>query len=223
MSYVRGADYYGSAPSQALHGVLHQDWELFLEATAHAQLGWTESVVAHQVAELVRGKLSHNLIDAFDTAARRTDVAHLLSQVHSLTLVLHRRSVPHPPLSLSQRIAAGIPNARLVILEGESIAPFLGDTEAVLRAIDDFLGDNKTLTPEDTAHSSTESLPGLLSQRELEVLGLITDGLSNQDIADKLVISVGTVRTHLSRIYSKLEVRSRTQAIARARELGLLV
>jgi DNA-binding CsgD family transcriptional regulator/pimeloyl-ACP methyl ester carboxylesterase len=223
MSYVRGADYYGSAPSQALHGILHQDWELFLEATAHAQLGWTESVVAHQVAELVRGKLSHDLIDAFDTAARRTDVAHLLSQVHSLTLVLHRRSVPHPPLSLSQRIAAGIPNARLVILEGESIAPFLGDTEAVLKAIDAFLGDNKTLTPEDTAHTSAESLPGLLSQRELEALGLITDGLSNQDIADKLVISVGTVKTHLSRIYSKLEVRSRTQAIARARELGLLV
>jgi pimeloyl-ACP methyl ester carboxylesterase len=125
MSYARGADYYGSALSQALHGVLHQDWELFLEAMSHAQLGWTESVVAHQVAELLRGRFSHDLIDAFDTAARRTDVAHLLSQVHSPTLVLHRRSIPHPELSVSQRIAAGILDARLVILEGESIAPFL--------------------------------------------------------------------------------------------------
>jgi LuxR family transcriptional regulator, maltose regulon positive regulatory protein len=94
----------------------------------------------------------------------------------------------------------------------------------VLRAIDDFLGDNRSLTlPQDTAQPSTEPLSGLLSQRELEVLRLITEGLSNQNIADKLVISVGTVKTHLSRIYSKLEVRSRTQAIARARELGLLV
>jgi ATP/maltotriose-dependent transcriptional regulator MalT len=126
-------------------------------------------------------------------------------------------------LGLSQHIAAGIPYARLVVLEGESIAPFLGDTEAVLKAIDDFLDDNRSLTsPGDTAHTSTESLSGLLSQRELEVLHLITDGLSNQSMADNLVISVGTVKTHLSRIYSKLEVRSRTQAIARARELGLL-
>jgi LuxR family maltose regulon positive regulatory protein len=61
-----------------------------------------------------------------------------------------------------------------------------------------------------------------LSERELEVLGLIADGLSNQRIADQLVIALGTVKAHTSSIYGKLGVRSRTQAVARARELGLL-
>lgn len=61
-----------------------------------------------------------------------------------------------------------------------------------------------------------------ISEREQGVLELIARGLSNQDIADKLHISLHTVKTHARRINAKLEVRSRTQAIVRARELGLL-
>jgi len=61
-----------------------------------------------------------------------------------------------------------------------------------------------------------------LSERELEVLRLIAAGLSNQEIADKLVISIRTVKKHVQNIHGKLDVRSRTQAIARARELNLL-
>jgi len=60
------------------------------------------------------------------------------------------------------------------------------------------------------------------SERELEVLALIATGLSNQEIAEKLVISLNTVKAHINRIYNKLDVSSRTQAIARARELKLL-
>jgi LuxR family transcriptional regulator, maltose regulon positive regulatory protein len=61
-----------------------------------------------------------------------------------------------------------------------------------------------------------------LSARELEVLRLIADGLSNRAIAGTLFLSVGTVKSHAHNIYLKLEVQSRTQAIARAREVGLL-
>ncbi len=61
-----------------------------------------------------------------------------------------------------------------------------------------------------------------LSERELEVLGLIAAGLSNPEIADRLVISLGTVKRHVNHIYGKLAVRSRTQAIAKARALRLL-
>jgi LuxR family transcriptional regulator, maltose regulon positive regulatory protein len=61
-----------------------------------------------------------------------------------------------------------------------------------------------------------------LSPRELEVLRLLADGRSNQAIAAELVISLDTVKRHLSHLFSKLEVANRIQAVARARELGLL-
>jgi len=61
-----------------------------------------------------------------------------------------------------------------------------------------------------------------LSERELEVLHLLAAGLSNQEIAQKLFISLNTVRTHTKNINTKLNVHSRTQAAARAKELGIL-
>ena len=65
-------------------------------------------------------------------------------------------------------------------------------------------------------------LPEPLSKREQEVLQLIAAGRSNEEIAAELFIAVSTVKTHLIKIYGKLEVRRRTQAIARARQLKLL-
>ncbi len=69
-----------------------------------------------------------------------------------------------------------------------------------------------------TLHETVEPL----SDREREVLQLIADGLSNQDIAARLYISLNTVRSHTKTLFNKLEVHSRTQAMARAQELGLL-
>lgn len=62
----------------------------------------------------------------------------------------------------------------------------------------------------------------LLTDREIEVLGLVEQGMTNRAIADELILSVGTVKWYLSQIYSKIGVSSRTQALARVRELGLL-
>lgn len=67
-----------------------------------------------------------------------------------------------------------------------------------------------------------EQLIKLLTARELEVLKLIAAGDSNQSISEKLVISVSAVKKHSGNIYSKLAVNSRTQAVLRARQLGLL-
>jgi len=61
-----------------------------------------------------------------------------------------------------------------------------------------------------------------LSQRELEVLHLIADGLTNRELAERLVISLSTVKGHTANIYSKWGVNNRTQAAARARELGII-
>jgi LuxR family maltose regulon positive regulatory protein len=61
-----------------------------------------------------------------------------------------------------------------------------------------------------------------LSDRELEVLRLVAAGLSDKQAAEKLFIAVGTVKRHLNSAYGKLGVHSRTQALARAKELGWL-
>jgi LuxR family transcriptional regulator, maltose regulon positive regulatory protein len=65
-------------------------------------------------------------------------------------------------------------------------------------------------------------LPEPLSGRELEILQLVAVGKSNRRIATELFVSVGTVKTHLNNLYRKLNARSRTQAVARARELNLI-
>jgi LuxR family maltose regulon positive regulatory protein len=72
-----------------------------------------------------------------------------------------------------------------------------------------------------TARPATD-LPEALSARELEVLQLIAAGKSNRRIASELFVSVGTVKTHLNNLYRKLDSHSRTQAVARARDLELL-
>jgi len=61
-----------------------------------------------------------------------------------------------------------------------------------------------------------------ITKRELEILGLIADGLSNREIAERLFVSENTVKTHSSRLFDKLNARRRTQAVQRGKELGLI-
>lgn len=61
-----------------------------------------------------------------------------------------------------------------------------------------------------------------ISQREYEVLQLMSEGMSNQEIGDKLFISLPTVKTHSTNLYMKLDVKRRTQAVQRAKELQLI-
>lgn len=75
---------------------------------------------------------------------------------------------------------------------------------------------------QESKQAATGELLESLSDREMEVLRLIAANFSNQDIADTLVVSLNTVKTHVQRLYGKLSVNSRLEAVERARELGLL-
>jgi LuxR family maltose regulon positive regulatory protein len=73
------------------------------------------------------------------------------------------------------------------------------------------------------AESIEHPMSSPLTSRELEVLHLIAEGHSNREIADRLVIGVSTVKKHLSHIFEKLDVQNRTQAVAYARTLRIVI
>jgi len=111
---------------------------------------------------------------------------------------------------VGQLLAAFGPSTMLRTGTGE---PESGPVGAALRQAQDAAA--QEATPAFTFHE-------VLTERELEILRLIDAGLSNREIAEALYISLNTVKTHTKSLYSKLNVRSRTQAIKRARDLKLL-
>jgi LuxR family maltose regulon positive regulatory protein len=76
--------------------------------------------------------------------------------------------------------------------------------------------------PPAVAEPADQAMVEPLSAREMEVLRLVSLGLSNQEIADELVIAIGTVKRHITNINGKLGVASRGKAVAAARDLGLI-
>ena len=106
----------------------------------------------------------------------------------------------------------GLPMAKL-LSEAASRGVMADYVSKLLTAFED---DRQTTEP------SPSSLAEPLSQRELDVLRLIAEGLSNQEICERLFLALDTVKGHNRRIFNKLQVQRRTEAIVRARELGLL-
>lgn len=111
----------------------------------------------------------------------------------------------------AQGIAATQGAAGLYV--GQLLAALKGEAEARKRRVPETLP---------SVPLAAQPLPDPLTERELEVLRLLAAGLGNKEIAETLVIALSTVKQHLKNIYAKLGVHSRIQAVAQARELGLL-
>ncbi len=135
--------------------------------------------------------------------------------------------------SLEEALALGEPEgyARVFIDEGPPMASLLGEVVArgvarayAARLLAAFDGDQLpgAAMPAPAVASPVESLVEPLTERELEVLRLIAEGRSNREIADRLYLALSTVKGHNQEIFGKLEVQRRTEAVARATELGLL-
>ena len=118
---------------------------------------------------------------------------------------------------------------RLFVDEGRPMAHLLSEA-AALGMLPDYLGKLLAVCEaEEQQREDTSSLPPPaqpliepLSQRELEVLHLMAQGLSNQEMSERLFLALSTVKGHNRNIFGKLQVQRRTEAVARARELGLL-
>jgi class 3 adenylate cyclase len=145
-TYARAADWLRSPHVQAVRASMDKDWAFFAEAVAHTLLGWSAGEPARRYAALVRDSVSPESLQAvIIPAINQFDVTPLLPQVRSPTLVLYRRQY-YLDDDVARGLASRIPDARLVLLEGESGAPYLGDVEAALTAIDEFLGEEETAT-----------------------------------------------------------------------------
>ncbi|MCI0835120.1 MAG: helix-turn-helix transcriptional regulator [Chloroflexi bacterium] len=110
---------------------------------------------------------------------------------------------------------AGSPSYLAYLLKEEGVEPETPSARSVAADLTEPRGDAARA-------AALASLPEPLSDRELEVLALIASGASNQQIAEHLVVSMSTVKSHINRTYRKLGVNSRTQAVARSRQLGLV-
>lgn len=150
-----------------------------------------------------------------------------------------RDDIPSAFTPLERALALAEPEgyARLFVDEGPPMARLL--SEAVARGVMlDYTGsllalyeaeeqksEQRSTRPQVSStvlSSSEQPLIEPLSPRELEVLALLDQGLSNREISERLYLALSTVKGHNRNIYAKLQVQRRTQAVARARELGLL-
>jgi class 3 adenylate cyclase len=141
-SGARTTDVTGGPQFQALLQLANADWEIFTETLAHVGFGWSAGEQARRYAALIRESVTQEGLLAL-LSAPDIDATELLPQVRSPTLVLHRREAPFPSVDTARGLASRIPDARLALLEGGSGTPTLGDREAVLDAIDDFLGEGE--------------------------------------------------------------------------------
>lgn len=177
----------------------------FIPGGSDEQLQWFN--------ELCRKTTSPALAGPLLRARAETDVTPLVAQVRTPTLILHSRDDVVVPIAEGRFLATEIPGAQFVELDSRNHVllehePAWGRfTEAVLA----FSGQG--------AAPSTRAFDEL-SPRERETLSLLTGGLSNSEIAERLGISEKTVRNHLSHLFDKLGVWSRAQAIVFARDHG---
>jgi len=145
-SYARVSDWSRSPQIQAVRSLLDKDWEVYTETVAHVAFGWSAGEEARRYAAFMRESMTQEAAQAAFAASAEYDVTALLPQLRVPTLVVHRRQVPFPDVGVARHLASRVPGARLLLLEGASLAPFLGDTEAVLAAIDEFLGEGEEAT-----------------------------------------------------------------------------
>jgi pimeloyl-ACP methyl ester carboxylesterase len=178
---------------------------------AHWGLGWkalTRAFVTDATAEEVEALNKVMWASASATVAARllevyyhTDIRALLPAIRARTAVLHREADQGTRFELGREVATLIPGATLVPLPGSSHLFYHGDWLPVLDAVLDFLPEPASPGP-------------LLTSRELEVAGLIAEGLTNKAIARRLSVAPRTAEAHVENIRRKLQVRSRAQIAA---------
>ena len=209
-AYARGVDVAPADVRAAVVAAIRSHWGLGSRLLAQSFLGDDTDGAQARLARLQREST-----DA-ETAARllefvySVDVTADVPNVAAPAVVLHRRFDRAVPYALGRELAAALPDATFVPLAGKAHLPWYEDSDAVVRAC-------RGVSAAPAAEESR-----LLSEREREVLGLVARGLTDEEIAEQLVLSPHTVHRHVANIRRKLGSTSRTAAVAEAARLGLI-
>jgi pimeloyl-ACP methyl ester carboxylesterase len=202
----------GAAPAElreAIVATVRAHWGAGSRMLADVWVPGTDAETREQFVALQRAAADAETAAAVLEAIYATDIRAELAGVRAPTVVLHRREDRAIPFALGRDLAARIPGARLVALDGEIHLAWLGDSAAVLAALGE-------------AAPVSAAADGPLSEREREVLRLVADGLSDAEIAERLVVSPHTVHRHVANIRTKLRQPSRAAAAAQAVRDGLI-
>jgi DNA-binding CsgD family transcriptional regulator/pimeloyl-ACP methyl ester carboxylesterase len=177
----------------------------FIPDATHEQLDWFNDLCLKTAAP----EMAVRLLEA----RMAVDITDLLGQLRVPTLVMHARRDEVVPFSEGHSLASAIPGAAFISLDSSNHVLLANEPawQAFKQAMLDFVGIRPTL-----ALADLDSL----TRRESQVLALLSRGMANEEIAGRLHISEKTVRNHLSKVYQKLGVSSRTQAIVKAGGLG---
>lgn len=159
-------------------------------------------------------EVAWNLLDELEQDARHTNRVETLIKVLILK-ALASSSSASALKALEAALELGIPEGyrRVFLDEGEKVLSLLEGMRGRSELVMPLLGSK-------TEKNKNEQM--ILTTRELEILGGMAEGMSNKEIGQRLFISAGTVKAHSAAIYRKLDVENRTEAIARAKDLGLI-
>jgi len=215
---TRSDDYpWGSDPerSAALQTLIRAEWGTGSRILTNIFLPEADEARASWFTKWQRLSLTPEAAVASREANISSDIRPLLPTIRTPTRVLHR--IHDGNVGNAEYLVAELPNASLEVLNGEHHIPFFGDAASVTGAINRFLE-----IPTPLGELTTSSPMARLSSREVDVLRLVSEGLSNQAVADRLFLSQKTVNRHLVNIYTKLGVNTRGAAIAYAFRQGYM-
>lgn len=179
----------------------------FVPEGTEEQVGWFNDLCRRTTTP----EIAHRLL----AARGEVDIRHLLPRVRAPTLVLHPDKDEVIPFREGKRLAQGIPDATFMPLDSRN--HILLEHEPAWR---DFMSAVLEFTGLSSKISDNAAKTWALTRRERQILALLCDGNANAHIADELAISEKTVRNHLSRLYEKLGVHSRAEAMVLAHKHG---
>jgi DNA-binding CsgD family transcriptional regulator/pimeloyl-ACP methyl ester carboxylesterase len=210
--YVHNRDLLGSSPPhEAVRSAASIDWKTYTQLLAELTTGWTDMDQARRYAAYLRECSGGDQQPGFMERFAESELTREISELTMPVLVQQRRDAVFPSVDNARKIAALPSRAELVLLEGSATVPFLGDMDAILQSINEFLG------------RPGETRPDGLTEREFEILILLAGGSSNREMSKALSISERTVDRHIANLYRRIGAHNRAEATAYAYRHGIAV